>query len=256
MSFDLLPHQPKRSRYQIHRFKTYLNCIHHDLSFNVSLLCEVKIIFLPYLCTCDYKKVRHPPLEIIFSIWLTCEDLLLPYSSQRPRLLAIAPRDFSCHRCRVSNWSPVVQPRLHPSVFVSKLHLQREQRSSFHRRDLLLTATAISATKVVDLSSNCRGSQAAFILHQATSLEILVYGYKISRPISYQCYDLFLKISIFLGWWWLGKSSSVCASFFIDMSLFLHKRWWQTPPAPLTSPRRLRFLQDTWNNGQILRSPI
>lgn len=78
MSFDLLPHQPKRSRYQIHRFKTYLNCIHHDLSFNVSLLCEVKIIFLPYLCTCDYKKVRHPPLEIIFSIWLTCEDLLLP----------------------------------------------------------------------------------------------------------------------------------------------------------------------------------
>lgn len=176
MSFDLLPHQPKRSRYQIHRFKTYLNCIHHDLSFNVSLLCEVKIIFLPYLCTCDYKKVRHPPLEIIFSIWLTCEDLLLPYSSQRPRLLAIAPRDFSCHRCRVSNWSPVVQPRLHPSVFVSKLHLQREQRSSFHRRDLLLTATAISATKVVDLSSNCRGSQAAFILHQATSLEILVYG--------------------------------------------------------------------------------
>ena len=47
-SFNLLSH------WQIHRLKTLHNSIHHNLSFNTKLY------------TCDYKKVRHPPLKISF----------------------------------------------------------------------------------------------------------------------------------------------------------------------------------------------
>ncbi|CAH8363995.1 unnamed protein product [Eruca vesicaria subsp. sativa] len=60
-------------------------------------------------------------------------------------------------------------------LFVSELPLQRERRSSFHRSDLLSSRpTAISAPKAVDLSSNCRGSQAVIYSEIMSKSELFV----------------------------------------------------------------------------------
>lgn len=82
--------------------------------------------------------------------------LLLPYLSQRPRLLAMPFHNFSCISIADQIDLRWCNRDCRPRVRV-KASPRRESRSSFHRRDLLSShPTAISAPTVIDVTYNCR----------------------------------------------------------------------------------------------------